>query len=275
MDLCFTTLGCPDWDLETLCRLGPELGYQGVDFRGLQGDLDITRLPAFTTGLASTRRRLQDAGLRVSCISSSLSVCEPEKLEQNLEEARRTIPIAEELDCGLVRVFGNGDAERHSLPELADFGRGCVERLLQLDGAGSLRWIFETHDRWIRGVDCRLLLERIPAPQFGVLWDIGHTSRVGGETPAQTWTAVGERVAYAHLKDAVHEPQHPLAMADGWRYVPPGTGQLPLAEAVALLRRHAYDGWLMFEHEKRWHSELEDPEVIFPLFVRWIRPLLG
>lgn len=64
-------------------------------------------------------------------------------------------------------------------------------------------------------------------------------------------------------------------MKDGWRYVPPGAGQLPLEEAIALLKGHGYDGWIMFEHEKRWHRELESPEEIFPIFSAWVRPLLG
>ena len=47
------------------------------------------------------------------------------------------------------------------------------------------------------------------------------------------------------------------------------------ADAIALLKDNGYDGWIMFEHEKRWHPELEDPAVIFPQFVGWARPLIG
>jgi sugar phosphate isomerase/epimerase len=98
---------------------------------------------------------------------------------------------------------------------------------------------------------------------------------VGGETPAQTYEYVDGRIFYIHLKDAVHDPEHERAMADGWRYVPPGSGQLPLAEGIALLRDRGYDDWLMFEHEKRWHPELEEPEDILPQFVSWVRPLIS
>jgi len=31
----------------------------------------------------------------------------------------------------------------------------------------------------------------------------------------------------------------------------------------------------MFEHEKRWHPELEEPEEIFPRFVAWVKPLIA
>lgn len=273
MKLSFTTLGCPDWDLDAICKKGREYGFDGVDFRGIRETLDITLMPQFISGIAQTRSALASAGLEVSGISSSIRLCVPEKLKENAEEARRTIAVAGELGCGRVRVFGSGNPQEQSKQQMADAGRQCMEAILELEGARQLSWLFETHDEWTRAQDCKLLLERIPDPAFGILWDMGHTSRVGGETPRQTWEAVGPRIGYTHVKDAIRDPAHPRAMKDGWRYVPPGAGQLPLKEAIALLKEKGYDGWIMFEHEKRWHRELEEPEVIFPQFMRWAREL--
>lgn len=273
MKLAFTTLGCPQWDIDTICANGPKFGYDGVDFRGLQDEIDITVTPEFTTRLSETKSKLQDAGLEVPNISTSISVCVPEKTDQFLEEAKRTIPIANALGTKSLRVFGNGNIKEHSKEELADFGQELIEKLLDLDGGSNLKWVFETHDHWIASADCKLLLDRIPNPAFGALWDMGHTARVGGESPSETLTALGERVYYTHVKDAIYDTDHPEAMKDGWRYVEPGKGQLPLAEAITLLREKGYDGWVMFEHEKRWHMELPEPEDIFPLFVDWFRSL--
>lgn len=273
MKLAFTTLGCPGWDIDTICEKGAAFGYDGVDFRGLQEEIDITITPEFTTNLSETKRKLDDAGLAVPNISTSISVCVPEKVDQFLDEAKRTIPIANVLGTSSLRVFGNGNVEDHSKEELADFGQDLIEQLLALDGGRDLKWVFETHDHWIASQDCKLLLDRIPNPAFGALWDMGHTARVGGEAPADTLAALGDRVYYTHVKDAIYDTSHSEAMQDGWRYVSPGTGQLPLAEAIALLKDKGYDGWVMFEHEKRWHMELPEPEVIFPEFVAWFRSL--
>jgi sugar phosphate isomerase/epimerase len=275
MKISLTTLGCPAWDLDTVCARGKAYGYDGVDFRGLQNEIDITRLPAFTTGVAATLRKLQDAGLQVSGVSSSITVCVAEKAQANIEEAKRTIAVAHGLGCTNIRIFGGGDLTKHSRDELAAIGREGIAGLLALDGAKTLHWLFETHDNWIKSTDCKLLLDKITEPAFGALWDIGHTPRVGGETPAETYAAIGPRVGYTHVKDASYDPKHPLAMEDGWRYVPAGTGQLPLAEAIALLKRNGYNGWLMFEHEKRWHPELPEPEEAFPIFAKWVRPLIA
>ncbi len=273
MKTSFTTLGCPKWDLETICTRGREYGYDGIDFRGYLDTLDITTLPEFTQGAAEVKRRLASSGLEVSGISSSITVCVPERREANLDEARRTIGVARGLGARNVRVFGGGDLGKCSREELAKIGCDTVESILALDGAADLKWVFETHDLWIKAQDCRLLLDRISNPAFGALWDIGHTPRVGGETPQETLAALGDRVGYTHVKDAAYEPGHPLAMQDGWRYVFPGQGQLPLAEAVRLLKASGYDGWLVFEHEKRWHPILAEPEEAFPAFTRWVAGL--
>ena len=273
MEPSFTTLGCPDWDLDTVIRNGSSYGFSAVDFRGLQEEIDVTKLAAFTSDLAETKRKFSDVNLAVGGISTSIRICDETKIDANLEEARRTIPIAAELDVPLLRVFGGGLPEGKSKEELADLGQSMMEKILGIDGADAFRWVLETHDLWISSEDCRLLLNRVPQEAFGILWDVGHTARVGGEDPAASLAAFGDRAFYIHVKDAVYDTSHPEAMKDGWRYVEPGTGQLPLEAALQLMKERSYDGYVMFEWEKRWHRELPEPEEMFPKYIRWFNGL--
>ncbi len=269
----FTTLGCPDWDLDTVIQNGSAYGFSGVDFRGLQEEIDVTHLRPFTTGIAETKRRFADANLAVCGISTSLRICDETRVDSNLEEAKRTIPIAGELDVPLLRVFGGGIAEGKTKAEMADIGQSMMDQVLALDGANAFRWVLETHDLWISSEECRLLLDRVPDEAFGILWDVGHTARVGGEDPEASLAAFDHRVYYIHVKDAIHDTSHPEAMKDGWRYVEPGTGQLPLEEALSLMKDRSFDGYVTFEWEKRWHRELPDPEEMFPKFISWFNAL--
>ena len=269
----FTTLGCPDWDLDTVIGNGASYGYAAVDFRGLRDEIDVTKLPAFTSDVAETRRKLEDADLAVCGISTSLRVCDETKTGENLEEARRTIPVAAELGVPNLRVFGGGRPEGKTKADMADIGQQMMHEVLELDGADRFKWVFETHDEWISAADCKLLLDRVDDDAFGALWDMGHTARVGGETPADSLRALGGRVYYLHVKDAICDGAHPQAMDDGWRYVEPGTGELPLAEALESMKARNYDGYVMFEWEKRWHRELPEPEDMFPRFISWFRGL--
>jgi sugar phosphate isomerase/epimerase len=48
-------------------------------------------------------------------------------------------------------------------------------------------------------------------------------------------------------------------------------GDVPLVEVLRLLSSGGYDGWIAFEWEKRWHPEIEEPEVALPDFIRVLR----
>ena len=148
MKIGFTTLGCPEWDLDTICARANEYGFDGLDFRGLLDTLDITLLPDFTSSVAETKRKLADAGLEVCGISSSIQICAPEKHGDNIKEAQRTVAVAQALGCKNIRIFGGGNPQEIGREKAADFGWECMEAILEINGARDLRWLFETHDYW-------------------------------------------------------------------------------------------------------------------------------
>ena len=52
------------------------------------------------------------------------------------------------------------------------------------------------------------------------------------------------------------------------RYVLTGEGAVPVRETVRVLRNGGYKGYFCYEWEKKWHPEIEEPEVAFPHFAR-------
>ena len=108
MKLAFTTLGCPEWTLEQIVAKAAELGYDGVDFRGLLEDMDVSQRPEFTTGLSETKRMFADHGVAMSCLSISAryAVVDAAQKEHHFDETRRNLELAARLDVDLLRVFG-------------------------------------------------------------------------------------------------------------------------------------------------------------------------
>jgi len=47
-----------------------------------------------------------------------------------------------------------------------------------------------------------------------------------------------------------------------------GTGDVPVSTQVQVLARAGYKGYYCFEWEKKWHPEIEEPEVAFPHYAR-------
>ncbi|NSW52991.1 MAG: sugar phosphate isomerase/epimerase [Anaerolineae bacterium] len=269
MKLSYTTLACPDWNLQTICRMAVNYGYDGIDFRGYLEEIDITRLPLFHGQDAP--RMIREHGLLVSGVSSSIKICDADSRTAALEEARRTIDVCHNLQARHVRIFGGGDSAHLSKAQLAETGRETMAAILALDGAQELSWNFETHDAWVAASDCRLLLDAIPFPSFNLLWDLGNNFMFTAETAEDLWAQAGKRLAYTHIKDAKRVTGG--GDANSWQYVLPGEGELPLAEAVHSLQAAGFAGWYVLEHEKRWHPNLDSPELVIPAYARWMREL--
>jgi len=284
MKLAFTTLGCPEWGLGTALARGREMGFDGIDLRGIgpyrfdeaKGryvdlDLDITRMPAFTDGLDETRGLIRDSGLEVAGLSSGVRFVSlsPADLKKMLDEGRRYIALAKELGCGMVRVFGGGFSPAKKAVEdaRAEIVAGLKELAPAAEDAGVVIAL-ETHDNWTATETMRPIFEEVDSPAVAALWDVNHPLRQAGEPPETTWANIGPWVRYTHFKDSVVGEDGKLS------YTIQGEGTLPLREFVDVLARGGYDGWLTLELEKMWHPELPAAEVAFPAYVETMRLLM-
>ena len=80
----------------------------------------------------------------------------------------------------------------------------------------------------------------------------------------ETYEKLKDRIRHVHLKNSV-------STSDGVRYSLMSQGDVPVVEVLKLLASGGYDGWIAFEWEKRWHPEIEEPEVALPDFIRVLR----
>lgn len=47
MKLSFSTLGCPDWSFQTILDEAQRLGFDGIEIRGIEGEMDVAKIPYF------------------------------------------------------------------------------------------------------------------------------------------------------------------------------------------------------------------------------------
>src|SRR5690349_7725741 len=108
MRLAFSTLGCPNYELEDVLRAAREYGFAGAELRALGGGLELLARPEFAPGaVEGTRRRLEAAGLSVCCVDTSCAFHDPEEGERRrqVELALRHCGLAAALGSPLIRVF--------------------------------------------------------------------------------------------------------------------------------------------------------------------------
>jgi 6-phosphogluconolactonase/glucosamine-6-phosphate isomerase/deaminase/sugar phosphate isomerase/epimerase len=268
MRLSFSTLGCPAWSLSRVLDEAGRMGYDGVELRFIENADALWERPELVgPGLAETRGRLADAGLVVSCVDtrSFFHSPDPEVRRTALDEAARSAAIAVELGAEGIRVFGDRVQPR---ADLASTRAWIVEALAtlrdRLRGSGVEVWL-ETHGDFATAAASRALVEEAGSEGIGVVWDPANAYAEFGEEPEAGFAALGGFVRHVHLKDARRG-------ADGrvpWLPVLTGEGDFPASRALALLRRASYARFVSYEWEKRWHPEIEEPEVALPHFLQW------
>ena len=179
-----------------------------------------------------------------------------------------TLPDADlchAFGCRQVRVFG-GTIEGIENP-IANAAETLAKAAEIARDAGIL-FAVETHDAWTNTEMLRSALREAGDPDgIGLLWDLQHPWYFSGEEPETSAKNLAGKVCNTHWKDLVRTPDGNYHL----RLV--GQGELPIARIWAALTSTGYDGWCTLEWEKRWHPDIEGPEIAIPAFADFIHSL--
>jgi glucosamine-6-phosphate deaminase len=266
--LAFSTLGCPSWPLARVLDSASRLGYDGVELRFLEGDDALWARPELTgSGLRDTLARLADAGLAVPCVDTRSFFHQPDPGARRVavEEAQRSADLAARLGARGIRVFGDRVQPGADLATTrAWIAASLAELRDRLRGSGVEVWL-ETHGDFATGAATRALLEEAGSDGLGAVWDPANAFSEFGEEPETGAAALGPLVRHVHLKDARRPPDGRIP----WPPVLPGRGHFPAGRVLDALSASGVDRWVSFEWEKRWHPDIEEPEVALPHFLGW------
>lgn len=102
MKACFSTLGCPDWNIDQMLACVKDLGFEGIEIRGLEGEMFAPKSLHLQPG-SRFLQELESLGCAVAGLGSSASFGKP---AEALAECRAYVDAAAAIGCKLVRVFG-------------------------------------------------------------------------------------------------------------------------------------------------------------------------
>src|SRR6266571_3133604 len=72
LPLGFSTLGCPAWSWPRILDFAAEHQFASVELRGIQTNMDLTKVPEFAPDrLGEVRTQVAAHGLSVSCLGAS------------------------------------------------------------------------------------------------------------------------------------------------------------------------------------------------------------
>jgi sugar phosphate isomerase/epimerase len=270
LPLAFSTLGCPKWDWKKILDTASQHGFAALELRGLLDEMDLPKSPQFTGAkLKESLKDLSALGLKVSDLGASARLGEPDaaKRAAHLDEAKRFIDLARRMKSPYVRIFGGKLLKGQTMQDATERIVAGFRELHDHAKAAGVVLLIESHDEFVTSPSLLGILQGANLPTAQLLWDAHHTC-VAGEKPAETFKQLGKYVRHTHLKDS-------KPAASGRQYVLTGAGEVPVRETVKVLAAAGYKGYYCFEWEKRWHPEIEDPEIAIPHYAKAMREYLS
>lgn len=242
----FSTLGCPDLDLEGIIRLALLHGIGVVELRALGGTIDLPRaLSSLGYSAGGLFLRARESGVSFVSMDTSLSLIGAS--DSDVEEFLAFVPWAEAMGIPWLRVFDGGET-----CDGAEIARAAAVVSRWKEIRSSRGWkadiMVETHGALSTSRSIERFVEAVPGVR--ILWDTHHTWRAGGERPSDTWRAIAPSVVHIHVKDSrAAEPGRPVC------YRLPGTGDFPMKELLGAING-SFSGGVSLEWERIWHPEL-------------------
>ena len=257
--LAFSTLGCPDWSFEKITDYAVQHDYKGIELRGIQRQLDLTKCKEFSKeNISATVKIMKEKDLHFVDLGSSatLHFSEAAVRQKNLDEAKRFMDIAQQINCPYIRVFPNifpKDQDKNATMDL--IAKGLLE-LGDYAKGSNVTVLTETHGDLVNSDDIKKVMELAEHKHVGLVWDVTNMWTITKEPPVEVYKKLKKYICHTHIKDA--------NIVDGKiQYTLLGKGKVPVFEAIDALSKGGYKGYYSFEWEKLWHPEIAEPEVSF------------
>lgn len=263
MKIAFSTLGCPDFDWTDIYSMAKDIGFNGIEIRGLGKDIFAVAAKPFTEAqLPLTAKKLSELRLEIPCLSSGCCLKFADKKEENHIEILQYIELAAKLKTPYIRILADLDPQADG--EVDDeVVLTALKRLIPIAEAKGVTLLVETNGVYADTKRLCNLLNHAESDAVGALWDLHHPYRYAGESAGQTVQNLGVYIKYVHVKDSV--------MEDGkicYRMM--GEGDMPIDDFMNALSSINYDGYVSLEWVKRWAPDLSDAGIVFPQFANFM-----
>ena len=267
MKFAFSTVGCPDYQWSDVYSMAKDLGYDGIEVRGLGREFSTFNMQPFSEGeVGLTVKKLAELRLSIPCLSSGCVLKFADKREENLAQLKDYIHLAQKLNCPYVRVMGDyGAAPDSDVDDEVVVSQ--LRELIPLAEECGVTLLLETNGAYADTARLRDLLTDLASDNVAALWDMHHPYRFMHESPEQTLQNLGTYIKHVHIKDSV--------IQDGrlvYRLM--GDGDLPIADMMMALRSINYEGYVSLEWVRYWNRDMYDAGVVFPQYIHYMEAFM-
>ncbi len=253
MKLSYFTGNWPDLSWNEHCNLADSMGIGGLELKFTPADAQKYLDTARTAERDQLLRCLNDRKLTITCVTSAISLSEPEK-NTTLKDAADAILLASALGapyvCLDMQISDKDDEER---------AVAIISELLPLAESEDIILLVETKGMYSDSSKLCSLLDRFACDHLAALWNIHNPYVYAKESADATIQNLGAYVKYVRVSDSelVGDTVRPCLIGDGI---------VPIAEMAAALRSIDYNGSLTLESILD-DAALGDPDIVLPHYV--------
>jgi len=248
-------------DLPEIIQFTREFGLRGIELRSIFGRAFKELTP---DDVATVRRAAEREGWRIFGCASPVFKCELDDaaaVEAHVDMFKRSVAIARELDCDLVRVFTflrqPADENGGRIPRIA----AQLERLGKIAADAGVRIGIENEHSCAVATDRELiaLFAKLADPRLGIIWDPCNLLYLPQPPSVVTdaFATLAARVFHVHVKDAARVPASSGSQTIA---MPVGLGDVDWRGHLAAMKRSDYRGSLSLE--THWRSEPLDEKTL-------------
>ena len=271
MKIGFSTLACPSWDLIKIVDQAAAMGYQGVEIRGLGGELHLPLAPSLAGKPQQVRELFAEKKVELVCLGTSASLTSRDKDEVPRQKGilLEFVELASRLGCPFVRLFA-GEVQKRDTSDKA-FHR-FVEAIKPLADGAAQRGVTllvenggDFRDSWSMWQLC----DTVNHPAVRICWN--QVSAMG--VPEQATISVprlGTKMGLVHVGDARFDERGVLL-----EHTSLGEGDVGVGRQIEILKGLGYGGYLMYEWPKLWVEGLAGPEVVLPKAAEFLKTALA
>lgn len=240
MKTAFMSFSTPELTLAETLNLAEELGYDGFEPRAGARHAHGIDLTLSSNERDALKQQIADSPIDLCCLAVSCRYADPTTVDENIEETRRYIELAADLDIPRLRVFGGEIPSEVSREAAIENVAVALKQLADRARGYQVTICLETHDDWCDPNHVAAVMQAVGSEKVAVNWDIMHPVRKRGFTMEEAYNILKPWIQHIHIHDG-------LASPDQLQMLPIGQGEIDHAAAFALLKQADYAGYLSGE----------------------------
>ena len=267
MKIGFSSLVCPEWNLDTILAKAAEYGFDGVELHGLPGERSLPVASEVASDPEATRKRFVSANVELVCLGSDVRLDARSGRERSRQrhELEAYIRLASSLGCPYVRIAAGevqrGQTRQMTLARVAEELRGIAP----FAGEQKVAVLVENGGDFCGSADAWYLCDSASHPAIRVCWN-PCTALGMRERPTTSIPRLASKIGLFHVCDGAFDRD---GLMTGFRI--PGTGDVELERAIELLRGVVYRDYLMFVWPTREGRALASPDEVLPQVQSFLR----